>query len=272
MVSWRHRRSFRQVQSGVFLKGIEIEANIVSELVVLSDINQIAQEAAQRWVEIAQGAVAERGSFSVALSGGSTPRTLYELLAADPWRSQAPWESTHVFWGDERRVPATDPQSNYRMAREALLEHVSVPSEQIYRMHGEDLLSSAVRDYENKLWRYFKPGHGEWPRFDLILLGLGPDGHTASIFPGTRAVSDLSHLVLAYQVPQLAAERMTLTLPVINHAHHILFLVAGQEKAHVLANVLEGESRPSTYPAQAVRPVDGTLAWLVDQAAAELSQ
>jgi 6-phosphogluconolactonase len=240
----------------------------VAELVVLPDLNQVAQEAARRWMEIAQRAVAERGSFSVALSGGTTPRTLYELLAVEPWRSQAPWESTHVFWGDERRVPSTDPRSNYRMAREALLEHVPVPAGQIYRMHGEDLLGSAVRDYEDKLWRYFRFGRGEWPRFDLILLGLGADGHTASIFPGTRAVSDLSSMVLAFEVPQMAEERITLTLPVINHAHHVLFLVAGDEKAHALASVLQGERRPSTYPAQAVRPVDGTLTWLVDQAAA----
>jgi 6-phosphogluconolactonase len=245
----------------------------VPEIEVLPDLDEVAQEAARRWVEIAQDAVAARGSFSVALSGGSTPRILYELLAADPWRSQAPWESTHVFWGDERRVPASDPQSNYRMAREALLEHVPIPDDQIYRMDGEDLLGSAVRDYEDKLWRYFKFERQEWPHFDLFLLGLGADGHTASIFPGTRAVSDLSSMVLAFQVPQLAAERITLTLSVINHARHILFLVAGQEKAKALASVLEGESRPSTYPAQAVRPVDGTLTWLVDQAAAsELTQ
>jgi 6-phosphogluconolactonase len=159
------------------------------------------------------------------------------------------------------------------MARETLLDHVPIPGEQIYRIQGEDLLSSAARDYENKLWRFFKFGRGEWPRFDLVLLGLGTDGHFASIFPGTRSVSDLSNMVLAYQVPQLGAERITLALPVINHARHVLFLVAGQEKASALANALEGESRPSSYPAQAVRPVDGRLTWLIDQAAAsELSR
>jgi 6-phosphogluconolactonase len=250
------------------LPEIEQEEETVPEIVVLPDLDQIAQEAARRWVEIAQGAVAERGSFSVALSGGSTPRTLYELLAGEPWRSQAPWDSTHVFWGDERRVPSTDPQSNYRMAREALLDHVPIPGKQINRMNGEDLLSSAIGDYEDKLWRYFRFNRGEWPRFDLVLLGLGPDGHTASIFPGTRAVSDLSHMVLAYQVPQLGVERITLTLPVINHAHHIMFQVAGEEKADALAMALEGERRPSACPAQAVEPVDGTLTWLVDKAAA----
>jgi 6-phosphogluconolactonase len=250
------------------LPEIELEEKTVPEIVVLPDLDQVAQEAARRWVEIAQGAVAERGSFSVALSGGSTPRTLYKLLAGEPWRSQAPWESTYVFWGDERRVPSTDPQSNYRMARETLLDHVPIPDGQIYRMHGEDLLSSATSDYEDKLWRYFRFGRGEWPRFDLVLLGMGPEGHTASIFPGTRAVSDLSHIVLAYQVPQLGVERITLTLPVINHARHIFFLVAGQEKAGALARALEGERRPSACPAQAVQPVDGTLTWLVDQAAA----
>jgi 6-phosphogluconolactonase len=250
------------------LPEIEIEEKTVPEIVVLPDLNQVAQEAARRWVEIAQGAAADRGSFSVALSGGSTPRTLYEMLAGEPWRSQAPWESTHVFWGDERRVPSSDPQSNYRMARETLLDHVPIPSGQIYRMLGEDLLSSAIGDYEDKLWRYFRFGRGEWPRFDLVLLGLGPEGHTASIFPGTRAVSDQSNMVLAYPVPQLGVERITLTLPVINHAHHIIFLVAGQKKAGALAKTLEGERRPSACPAQAVQPVDGTLTWLVDQAAA----
>jgi 6-phosphogluconolactonase len=212
--------------------------------------------------------VQERGRFSVALSGGRTPHRLYELMASEPWRDQAPWAETHVFWVDERRVPANDPQSNYRMARETLLDHVPIPRNQIHRMEGGGLNSGAVSEYEDKLWRVFRFERGEWPRFDLVLLGMGADGHIASIFPGTRAVSDLSSMVLVFEVPRLGVERMTLTLPVINNARHILFLVTGEEKAETLERVLNGPRRPSTYPAQVVRPVDGQLAWLVDEAAA----
>lgn len=240
----------------------------MTEIVRLPDAEAVAREAARRWIEIARQAVEERGAFRIALSGGETPRLLYRLMASEPWRDQAPWAETHVFWCDERRVPPSDPRSNYRMARETLLDHVPIPSEQVYRMQGGGLISSATSDYEEKLRRHFRLGRGEWPRFDLILLGMGTDGHTASIFPGTRAVSDLSHMVLVYEVPQLGVERMTLTLPVINNARHILFLVVGEEKAETLAAVLEGDYRPSTYPAQAARPVDGTLTWLVDEAAA----
>lgn len=210
----------------------------------------------------------ERGIFSVALSGGRTPHRLYELMASEPWRDRAPWAETHVFWVDERRVPTSDPQSNYRMARETLLDHVPIPHDQVHRMEGGGLSSGAAREYEDKLWRFFRFERGEWPRFDLVLLGMGADGHTASIFPGTRAVSDLSSMVLVFEVPQLGSERMTLTLPVINHARQILFLVTGEEKAETLERVLNGPRQPSTYPAQAVRPVDGQLAWLVDEAAA----
>jgi 6-phosphogluconolactonase len=240
----------------------------MAEVIILPDHVAVAREAADRWLAIAARAVAERGSFSVALSGGSTPRPLFELLASEPYAASAPWGQTHVFWADERRVPPGDPASNYGMAARLLLSHVPVPRAQVHRMDGEDLANSAARAYTDQLERHFDLGSRDWPRFDLILLGLGEDGHTASIFPGTRAVSDQSNRVLVYDVPQLRAERMTLTLPVINHARHILFLVAGEAKAGVLREVLHGDYRPSTYPAQAVKPVDGSLAWLVDEAAA----
>ncbi len=242
----------------------------MSEVITLPHIEAIIEEAASRWVQIARSAVEERGAFRIALSGGSTPRPLYLLMASDPYREQVPWEKTYVFWTDERRVPPSHPDSNYRLAAETLLRHVPIPREQIFRMDGEELAGSAAREYTEAIRRHFGLGFRDWPRFDLMLLGMGRDGHTASIFPGTRAASDLSNMVVVYEVPQLRAERMTLTLPVINNARHILFLVTGEDKAEALQAVLYGERRPSTYPAQAVKPVDGTLTWLVDTAAAKL--
>jgi len=239
----------------------------VSELVTLSDPQAVAAEAARRWVEIAQQSVSERGSFSVALSGGSTPGLLYTLLAEDSWKSQTPWDKTYVFWGDERRVPASHPDSNYRMAREALLEKVGIPPENVFRMPSEGLATGDGHSYENVIRTHFNLAYGEWPRFDLILLGLGADGHTASIFPGSRAVSDLSNMVLVYSVPRLDMERITLTVPVLNHARNILFLVTGNEKSAILAQVIVEKRRTSRYPAQAVQPSDGNLVWLVDKAA-----
>lgn len=238
------------------------------EIVRLADADAVAEEAARRWAAIAQKAVEERESFSVALAGGSTPKRLYQLLASEGWSTRLPWNRTHVFFGDERRVPHGDPDSNYRMARETLLDFVPIPKDQIYPMEGTGLIKASMRDYERKLKRYFDHGRREFPRFDLILLGMGTDGHTASIFPGTRAVSDLDHAVLVYAVPQLHTERITLTLPVLNNARNVLFMAVGANKADTLSTVLEGPRNASTYPSQAVNPVDGSLVWLVDQAAA----
>lgn len=240
----------------------------MAEIKILPDAEAVAQEAAGRWVESAQAAVEARGAFRVALSGGSTPRRLYELMASEPLRERVPWAQTYVFWSDERRVPASHPDSNYRLARVTLLDHVPVPLEHLFRMDGEGLARSTAREYEEALRLHFDLKRGQWPRFDLMLLGLGADGHTASIFPGTRAVSDLSNMVIVYEVPQLGVERMTLTLPVLNHAREIIFMVTGAEKAAAVQAVLAGEYRPSTYPAQAVKPVDGTLTWLLDEEAA----
>jgi len=240
----------------------------MAEVVRLEDLEALSQEAARRWLSIAQQAVAERGKFSIAISGGHTPRRLYEIMAASPYKEQVPWAQTHVFWADERRVPPSDPQSNYLMACEALLNHVTVPPAQVYRMMGEGLLSDSTADYENKLKRYFELGPRDWPRFDLVLLGLGPDGHTASMFPGTRAVSDLTHMVLVYEVPQMHMERVTLTRRVFNNSRNVIFLVSGADKAKAVAATLEGPDLPSTHPAQVIQLTDGHLVWLVDQAAA----
>lgn len=240
----------------------------MAEVVVLSDLSALTEEAAERWLNTAQAAVNERGEFTVALSGGSTPRPLYEKMASAPWSEQAPWQQTYVFFGDERRVPPDHADSNYRMANEALLQHVPIPSDQVFRMDGQGLSRTAAQSYERALQRHFSLERREYPRFDLMLLGMGEDGHTASVFPGTRAVSDLTNMVIAYDVPQLGVERMTLGLSVINNARQILFLVSGESKADALAAVLHGEHRPSTYPAQAVSPRDGSLTFLVDKAAA----
>ncbi len=238
------------------------------EIVRLADPAAVAEEAARRWAQIAQDAVEERQSFSVALAGGSTPQRLYQLLATEAWQTRIPWSKTHVFFGDERRVPHSDPDSNYRMARESLLETVPVPEAQVYPMESMGLIKNSMRDYERKMRRYFDHGRREFPRFDLILLGMGTDGHTASIFPGTRAVSDLTNPVLVYAVPQLYQERMTLTYPVLNNARHIIFLVVGEKKADTLAAVLEGSVNISTYPAQGISLKNGSLVWLVDEPAA----
>lgn len=242
----------------------------MSEVVRLSDVEAVAQEAAKRWVEIARAAVAERGVFDIALSGGSTPSLLYRMMATQPWCDQVPWGQTAVFWGDERRVPASHADSNYRMARDLLLDHVSIPPQQIYRMPSEGLMGSDARDYEEAIRRHFNLSSRDWPRFDLMLLGMGADGHIASIFPGTRAISDRSNMVLVYEVPQLRTERMTLGMSVINHARNILLMVTGDEKAKMVHIVLEESKRTSTYPAQAIEPVDGNVVWLLDRAAASL--
>src|SRR5574341_332582 len=242
-----------------------VKTTKAAEIVKLADGDKVAEEAARRWVSASQEAVRERGAFRVALAGGSTPRALYSLLASSQWSSQIEWDKTHVFWGDERRVAPSHPDSNYRMARELLLDHVPVPPDQVHPMQGTGLASSTLREYEADLRRHFQLGRREWPRFDLVLLGMGADGHVASIFPGTRAVSDLSNMVVAYEVPQLGEERITLTLAVINQARSVLFMVCGEEKARAVAATLQGRRLPSTYPGQAVQPVDGTVTWLLDK-------
>lgn len=240
----------------------------MADVVVLPNLDALSEEAARRWIEIANAAVDARGEFSIALAGGNTPRSLYQIMASPPCSEQAPWAQTFIFFGDERRVPPDHADSNFRMAQETLLEHVPIPAEQIHRMGGQGLARTAAQDYQRTLEHHFSLGRREFPRIDLVLLGMGADGHTASIFPGTRAVSDLTNMVMVYDVPQSGQERMTLGPSVINNARNILFLVSGENKADALASVLHGEYRPSTFPAQVVKPRDGSLTFLVDKAAA----
>jgi 6-phosphogluconolactonase len=247
-------------------------AEPLTSLRIVADGAELARAAADEVVRRAGEAVRARGRFTFVLSGGSTPRSLFKLLAdpADIFRDRIEWSAVHVFWGDERHVPPDHPDSNYRMAREALLDHVPIPAANVHRIRAENPdAAEAAALYDAELRAVFALADGGFPRFDLILLGLGPDGHTASLFPGNAAVHEQQRRVIAPFVAKFAAYRITLTAPVINGAAEVIFLVSGEDKAEALAAVLEGERQVDRYPAQVVRPDDGMLLWLVDRAAAQ---
>ncbi len=238
------------------------------EIVVVPDAEALAREAAERVARAAGEAIARAGRFTVALSGGSTPRALYRLLAQPPYRDRIDWRRVHVFWGDERTVPPDHPDSNYRMAREALLDRVPIPHDQIHPMRGDLEPRDAAAQYADLLTRFFDLDPGEEPDFDLILLGVGADGHTASLFPGTRALDDLDDLVVENVVPQLQTTRVTLTIPVLLAARRILVLVAGEDKAEAVRRALEAPYDPTQTPSQVLRTAAGPVTWLLDEAAA----
>ena len=226
----------------------------------------MARGAAERFVELGQAAIDARGCFSVGLAGGSTPKRAYELLASEAYREQLNWSKVHIFFGDERCVPPDHSESNYRMANEALISRVSIPPPNVHRING---LGDAVANaslYEDELRTFFNPA--SWPRFDLVLLGMGDDGHTASLFPGTKALVEPRAWVVANWVEKFGAFRITLTAPAINHAANIAFLVTGATKAERLLEVLRGALDPEKLPSQLIQPLDGSLFWLVDKAAA----
>jgi 6-phosphogluconolactonase len=238
------------------------------EVVVLPDLDAVSQEAARRFVAIAAAAVRATGRCTVALAGGSTPARLYRLLASEQYRHVVPWAELYVFFGDERCVPPDDPESNYRMARETLLDHVPVMPEQVFRMEGERDPQSAAMTYALRIADTFSLSAGAVPRFDLILLGMGPDGHTASLFPHTAALRELDTPATANHVTKLDTWRLTLTYPVLDGAANAIFLVGGADKAHAVAQVIEGPFNPDEYPAQGVLLANGTLTFLLDTAAA----
>jgi len=242
------------------------------ELRRLTTPQDLFQAAAEEVIRTATDAVKARGRFTIALSGGSTPRNLYTLIAANASAS-LPWDRMFFFWGDERHVPPNDPDSNFLMAKESLLSKVAVPPANIFPIPTENPDASAAAEaYEQTLRKFFALAPDEFPRFDLILLGMGPDGHTASLFPETAALQEKSRLVVANWVEKLKASRITLTLPVLNAASNVFFLVSGTDKAAVLHEVLEGNAAAEKYPSKLVRPTDGRLIWFVDRAAAsELS-
>jgi 6-phosphogluconolactonase len=236
---------------------------------VLPDAAALADAAARHVVELGQAAIDARGAFAIALSGGSTPRELHLRLCSPPLLSQLDWPRVHVFFGDERCVPPEDPRSNYRMADETLLSRVPIPAAQVHRMRGELPPAEAASEYEGELREFFGD---EPPRLDLILLGMGDNGHTASLFPGLTAVREQRRWVVAEDVVEVGMWRITLTPVVLNLAREALFLVAGSAKASMLRQVLEGPYTPDKLPAQIVRPSPGEVIWLVDaDAAADLS-
>ncbi len=238
------------------------------EIRKLTTPQELFAAAAEEVVRAAEEAVAARGRFTIALSGGSTPKSLFNLLATNA-RSTLPWDRMFFFWGDERHVPPTDPDSNYRMADEAMLSKIPVAAGNVFRIVAENPDAAAAAEaYEQTLRKFFQLGPGEFPRFDLILLGIGPDGHTASLFPGTAALQEKSRLVVANWVEKLKTSRITLTLPVLNAGRCVAFLVSGTDKADALKAVLEGDAPGEQYPSKLVKPSDGKLIWLVDRAAA----
>jgi 6-phosphogluconolactonase len=239
-----------------------------AEVEVFRDPDALMQAAAAEFVRIAAEATLASGRFVVALAGGSSPAGLYDTLAADPYARQIDWARVHVFWGDERCVPPGHPASNYRVAREHLLDRVPVPAGNVHRIHGEDDPAAAALAYEQELRETFATREGPprpapGARFDLVLLGMGDDGHTASLFPGTAAVRERERWVVAHHVAAASMWRISLTPVVIDTAAEVAFLVVGHEKATTLRRVLEGPYQPEALPAQAIAPHAGRLRWLV---------
>ena len=233
---------------------------------VLATAADLFHAAAEELVRAARTAIGAQGRFTVALSGGSTPKALYSLLAAN--YADFPWNRVYLFFGDERHVPPTDPESNYRMVEESLLTKIAIPAENVFRVPAENPdAAAAAADYEAQLRKFFQLKSGEFPRFDLILLGLGPDGHTASLFPDSQALDEQSRLVVANWVAKFNTHRITFTFPVLNRAAEVIFLASGPDKAEMLHQVLESKNTPP-LPSQRVEPSDGKLLWMLDEAAA----
>jgi 6-phosphogluconolactonase len=244
----------------------------MSKITVYPDNESLISGAANFIIELAAQAIAARGRFTLVLSGGNTPRPVYARLATAGYRDRIDWSKVLIFFGDERCVPADDPQSNYLMVRTALLDQVPLPPGNIYRIRGEEAPEKAATDYADILQSTFGgdavTGRSPLEGFDLILLGMGDNGHTASLFPGLTAVTETVHWVMALYVEVAGMWRVTMTPVIINAARQVVFLVSGANKAEMLQRVLEGPYQPVVLPSQIVKPVSGELHWLLDQPAA----
>lgn len=231
----------------------------------VDDLNKFA---AAEFLRLGRQSIIDRGRFTVALSGGSTPKKLFQLLASEPFRSQIEWHKIHFFFGDERDVLTTSEESNYRMASENLFEQLRIPGRNVHRFLTEaGGAKTAAEKMETEIQTFFGLRESEFPRFDLVFLGMGADGHTASLFPGTSALTENKRLVVENYVEKFGAFRLTFTFPVINNARQVIFLIAGEDKADALSEVLEGESNKETFPSQAIAPKDGDLLFLIDKKA-----
>ncbi len=233
---------------------------------VLASAADLFHTAAEEFVSTGRTAIGAQGRFSVALSGGATPKALYSLLAS--YYANFAWNRTFLFFGDERHVPPSDPESNYRMVNESLLSKIEIPAENVFRVHAENPDAEiAASQYEDQVRHFFALKPLEFPRFDLILLGMGPDGHTASLFPGSPALEEQSRLVVANWVEKFKTHRITFTFPVLNHAAEAMFMASGSDKADMVHQVLESKNT-LLLPSQRIHPTNGKLLWMLDEAAA----
>ena len=230
------------------------------EIVLCRDVAELSRQSNEGFTQLAHESLEAAGRVTVALCGGSTPKHLYSLLASPDYSDQIPWNNVQLFWGDERCVPPDHPDSNFRMVQEALLSKIRIPAENIHRMPGEREPRAAAAEYEKELQKFFGLNSGALPRFDLILLGIGEDGHTASLFPGSDALNETKHSVVAPFVAKLNSYRLSLSLPVLNNAANVWFLVTGASKADTVKQIFSGTS---DLPAARVQPVDGKLTWWV---------
>jgi 6-phosphogluconolactonase len=233
---------------------------------VLSDLEALSHRAASIFVNTSRNSIATKKGFTVAISGGSTPRRLYALLGSEAYRDQVDWQHVHFFWADERCVPKEDEGSNFRTAFDTLLSKVALPDKNIHRIKGEEAPDQAAGDYEEEIRRFF--GGSGWPGFDLIILGVGEDGHTASLFPGSKSLEETARFAIPVYLKEPGKNRITLTLPVLNHADQILFLVAGPSKAAVLSEIFGEKEKRKLLPAGLINLLRGNMIWLMDQEAA----
>lgn len=240
----------------------------MNKIIIKDPLEELARAGAEIFSRAAKTAVAQKGRFAVALSGGSTPRPMHRILATEPFRSETPWRRTHIFWVDERRVPADHPDSNFGLARKDLLDHVPLPAANIYPMPTEIAPDQGAVQYERQLRDFFKPSPGRYPVFDLISLGLGSDGHTASLFPGHPAAENGNAWVISVKGGNPDIVRLTLTFPVLNSATQLFFLVSGKDKAAIIKTLFREPS--AVLPAQNIQPFSRNLTWLLDRAAASL--
>lgn len=236
--------------------------------IIESGFTDLANKGAEIFSRAAIESIEKRGRFAVAISGGSTPRVMHGMLAKEPYLSDIPWKKTHIFWVDERCVPENDPASNFGLARKDFLDRVPIPQNQIHPIPVEAYSEEGAGKYQRVLIDFFHLQKGEFPVFDLIFLGIGTDGHTASLFPGKSALNEMNRWVVAVKGGNPNVNRLTLTLPVINRGKQIVFMISGKKKASVVKNALKGIQ--SGLPAQLVKPIKGTLIWLLDREAASL--
>jgi len=246
---------------------VEIAVRGKAQVRVFEDLEALSRAAADIFLALSRASISATKKFTVALSGGATPRRLYSLLGSAPYHKDVDWKKIHVFWVDERAVPRDHPESNFKLVFDAWLSKIPIPETNLHRIRGEDGPEKAAREYEVDLRNFF--GGQRTPVFDLIILGIGEDGHTDSLFPGSSALAETARLTLPVYAERPKTGRVTLTLPVLNNASHILFLVSGRAKADIVAKVLEEGKANGRYPAGLLNPSRGSIEWLVDKDAAE---